>query len=339
MPISREKSAKTRMSQRALYVACVVSVGIAAFALAFDLWVERDLTVRATGRVIVPRGGALAVVDVSTGAGRDIVTRQPNTSITAAAWSPDRSIVAYALFHRRAEDQVSSSEIYVIPSGGGEAIVVGPRERPGDVLDGPAWLPDGTGLLASFQSTAGRRPVTRIDRLELDGGRRSPLYDDAVQVAVGRDGSTLALVMERAGSTSLAVGNLRGEPPREIVGANRFKAISSPRIAPGGARVAFVAQGDLAAAAPPAADFLAWFAPAVAHAHGEPWRLWSVGMDGSEPRQIGSMQEDEPSIAWSTDGEALAVFGSGGLWLVRADGSGEPRRIADGGLGLIDWSE
>jgi Tol biopolymer transport system component len=75
----------------------------------------------------------------------------------------------------------------------------------------------------------------------------------------------------------------------------------------------------------------------VAYAHGEPWSVWTVRTDGSDPRRASSLQEDEPLVAWSPDGTRLAVYGTGGLWVVAANGAFEPRRVAEGSFGAIDW--
>ena len=75
----------------------------------------------------------------------------------------------------------------------------------------------------------------------------------------------------------------------------------------------------------------------MAEAHGEPWGVWTVRPDGGDLRTASPLQEDEPLVAWSPDGATLAVQGAGGLWLVDMRGATEPRRIADGAIGAIDW--
>ena len=42
-------------------------------------------------------------------------------------------------------------------------------------------------------------------------------------------------------------------------------------------------------------------------------------------------------VAWSPDGARLAVHGTGGLWVVPVNGAFEPRRVAEGSFGAIDW--
>jgi hypothetical protein len=83
----------------------------------------------------------------------------------------------------------------------------------------------------------------------------------------------------------------------------------------------------------------AWLAVPVAEPHGEPWNVWTVRPDGTDLRRIGWLQEDEPLVTWSPDGRWLGVLGAGGLWLLDPNCVADPRRIADGGFGAIDWTE
>ena len=115
-----------------------------------------------------------------------------------------------------------------------------------------------------------------------------------------------------------------------------------PRFSPDGAgsRSWRGARGHQARRAPPRharPDSAAIFSVPVAEAHGDPWGVWKVRPDGSDLQRVGSLQEDEPLLAWSRDGAWIAVHGTGGLWLVDAGGATEPRRIADGTIGGIDW--
>jgi hypothetical protein len=75
----------------------------------------------------------------------------------------------------------------------------------------------------------------------------------------------------------------------------------------------------------------------VAEAHGEPWGVWTVRPDGGDLKTATPLQEDEPLVAWSPSGDSLAVHGSGGLWIVDTRGTTEPKRIAAGAIGAIDW--
>ena len=72
-----------------------------------------------------------------------------------------------------------------------------------------------------------------------------------------------------------------------------------------------------------------------------PWRIWSLRLDGSAPRQITHAQPDEQDVdpALSPDGKRLLFTSTRGkttgIWKVALDGK-EPTRITDGDQ--VDWS-
>lgn len=280
---------------------------------------------------------------------------ESGASVTAVALSPDKSTVAYALYHRRSEDRVSSSELFTIPASGGIPKLVVPRPQPGTIVDVPTWSPDGQSIYYAFQGVENRQPVGRIERVSLADGKVTPVYSDASYPAVSPGGQQLAFVHDDGRGTALRVGSPEGTAAKEIVNNSAFRGVAGPRFSPDGAWIAFVAQGpgpQGPAPAPPAApaskptsnlvpslhDALASiFSVPVTSAHGDPWGVWKIRPDGSDLQRVGSLQEDEPLLAWSPDGGWIAVHGTGGLWIVDARGVLEPRRIADGTIGGIDW--
>ena len=58
---------------------------------------------------------------------------------------------------------------------------------------------------------------------------------------------------------------------------------------------------------------------------------------GGDPRQIADLPIDDGAVAWSPDGNVLAISGANGVFLVNvADGS--TRRTNEmGSFGAIDW--
>jgi hypothetical protein len=53
--------------------------------------------------------------------------------------------------------------------------------------------------------------------------------------------------------------------------------------------------------------------------------------------RLTSVDEDEPTLAWSPDGYWLAMLGGGGLYLLPRDLSQPARKVGRGGFGGIDW--
>ena len=323
----------------------LILVTCAAFILAIGL-LSWDLTeswrsgpASTNGQIAVPTSGGITLVDAVTGQTRELLPRRANASVTAVAWSPDRSTLAYTLFHRRPEDRVSSSELFTIPSGGGSPTLVVPRPQPGTVIDVPAWAPDGRAIFYAFQGVENSRPVARVERVTLADQSQQRLYDDASFPTVSSDGRQVAFTHDDGRGQALRVGSVEGGDAREIVNNATFRGLMGPRFSPDGTWIAFVAQGPGPAGELPTQRSLlaAIFDLRVAYAHGEPWNVWKIRPDGRELQRVGTLQEDEPLISWSRDGSWIAVHGTGGLWLLDSRGLTEPRRLTDGSIGGIDW--
>jgi Tol biopolymer transport system component len=326
------------MPSHALFLVCGLALITALCALVWELaepW--RNAPPAPRGQIVLPARGGIGTADPATGQIREIFTPSPGATVTASAWSPDRQSIAFALFHRRPEDRVSSGEIFVFPANGGEARSVVERDVQGAILDTPSWTRDGQSLIYGYQGIHQGRPIVRIERVSVPTGERLPLYENASFPALGPDGRALAFVRDERSGQSLALGYVDGQGAQTIVAAETFVSIMGPRFSPDGERIAFTAVGPGPKPDLRQGGLFSWLAVPVAEAHGEPWNVWSVRPDGSELRRVGWLQEDEPLVSWSPDGRWLAIYGTGGLWLVDPSGNRDPTRVADGGFGAIDW--
>jgi tricorn protease-like protein len=76
----------------------------------------------------------------------------------------------------------------------------------------------------------------------------------------------------------------------------------------------------------------------VAEAHGAPWDLWLVNVDGTGLRRLPHMREDTPMAVFAPDGRQIVMIGAGGIYLIDADGQ-HPRLIDPlGDHGGLDWA-
>ncbi|MCC6173678.1 MAG: PD40 domain-containing protein [Chloroflexi bacterium] len=330
-----------------LFVMTALAFVAAVAALGWDLSESWRAPPAVAGQVVIPDRGGISAINPTSGQSRSLLSASVNASVTAVALSPNRSRIAYAMFHKRPEDRVSSSEIFVIPASGGDPELLVERDRPGSIVDTPVWTPDGQSLVFSYQGTDGRLPVARVERMTLADRVRTSLYQGASFPDVSPDGQMLVFVHDDAGGQSLTIGTPSGGDARAVVPATTFTSVMGPRFSPDGSRIVFsaVGPGPAGASAAPSerpsahrlTGILDLFVTPVAYAHGEPWGIWTVRPDGSDLRRASNLQEDEPLASWSPDGAWIAVFGGGGLWIVDSSGSGEPKRIADGSFGAIDW--
>jgi Tol biopolymer transport system component len=325
---------------RQLVVVTVFAFILAVGLLSWDLsesWRTGPPSV--AGQIAIPASGGVSLADPATGRITPLIPAAQNASVTAMAWSPDRQMLAYTLFHRRPEDRVSSAELFTVPVKGGESTLVVPRPQPGSVIDAPAWSPDGQSLYYAFQGVESGKPVARIERVELSTGARHQLFNDGSFPTVSNDGKFVAFSHDEDSGQALRIGSVAGGDSRELVKASAFRGLMGPRFSPDGSWIAFVAVGPGPSGA--IDERRSWladlFTARVAYAHGDPWGVWKIRPDGSELQRATTLQEDEPLISWSPDGAWLAVHGTGGLWVVDARGVGEPRRVMDGTIGGIDW--
>jgi Tol biopolymer transport system component len=328
-------------SPRALIATTVCCLLLAIGALAWDLsdgW--RTAPPVASGQIARPLGGGIGLIDPGTGKVSELVRGESNAIATAVAWSPDRTRLAFSVFHKRPEDRISSAELYVVSAAGGTPTLTVPRDQPGSIVDAPAWSPDGQSLFYTYQGTDNGRPTARIERAAVADGARQPLYTNGSFPDVAPDGRALAFVHDDGTGASLRLGSVSGGDAREIVPMNTFTSIAGPRFSPDGTRIAFTALGkgpQPGAKVDHATPLWGLLDVPVAEAHGDPWGTWTVRTDGSELRPATSLLEDEPLLAWSPDGAWIAINGGGGLWVIDVRGAGDPRQVTGGSIGSIDW--
>ncbi len=181
----------------------------------------------------------------------------------------------------------------------------------------PFWSPDGRWLLATHQQTlrdaAGEAQSIRmtVERVALDGARQV-LLEAAEQAALSADGSQLAYlrVDPENWSQSLMLAQADGRDARELVAANDFRTLASPRFTPDGSALVFSASGTRQAKGAAAQS-----APGKVLAHGDPWHIWQVTLADGELTRLTDAPLDGPALAWSPGGEALALLAAEGLFL------------------------
>jgi dipeptidyl aminopeptidase/acylaminoacyl peptidase len=339
-----------------------VVVGGAAFAAACGGNGGGSNTVRTTpaavrpnaaagGRgLLLPRDQRLLLRDMQTGV-ETVIKRAPvDHYYTYPRWSPDGRQFAYALdqpYTGQPTQQWGSDIILAASDGNGERTVL-KRPASGFKIEGLAWVPDGSAMLAGIVETTIRdgRFISqefRIERVELASGARTPLVPAATYPAVSPDGARIAYTSYGEGDTpgGLWIARPDGADARLIVPTTgKFATAYYPRYSPDGRTIAFSAttlgSGQAPQGGEPAAQRWPW-QPKTAAAHGLPMDVWTVSADGGEPSRLTSFLEDEPYPAWSPDGSTLAIVATGGLYTVPATG-GEPKKLGLGGtLVQIDW--
>jgi dipeptidyl aminopeptidase/acylaminoacyl peptidase len=185
--------------------------------------------------------GRVQVVDVATGASREIMSRAGHCSL---AWSPEGASMAVA--HDGMLELID-------PEGGNRSTLV---KLPGIIVQ-PTWSPDGERI--AFQVVSDERSLYVIDR---DGSNLSDLLGPAPQDSIGffdpawsPDGTRIAYIAStHAGSTQAGPWRLRvevvdadGSNPTELVEAGTCYCLGfTPGLtwSPDGASMALIVPGQ-----------------------------------------------------------------------------------------------
>ncbi len=193
------------------------------------------------------------------------------------------------------------------------------RADPTESLGAPTWFGSQIAFERSDLSTpavgyayqAAVRYPTRIEVVQPDGGGRAVLIDDARQPSPSPDATQLVYVRSAPNGGAILVGD--GTTERELLAAGGFPDVASPKFSPDGRRIAFVVATPIAYQPSLLEQLLDL---RVAYAHGLPFDVWIMDVDGSNPHLLAATQADDPSIAWSPDGSQLFVYGGTGSYIV-----------------------
>lgn len=297
------------------------------------------------GTIVAPHGAGVLLTNVATGAEEPLAVMPPVGVAGHAAWSPDRTRLAISRFARRPSERVGGSDILIVPATGGEALPAAEHDLDGALLGAPAWLPDSSGLFYDHLPPSGGPTASQVMFTPLDGsGGGTRIVSSGGWPAVSPDGRLLAYVRpsnQNGFLNELVLTDLAGVYERILVPMDELVEITSPRFSPDGTEIAFVgsvSRGDaLQQPGRPGDPFGSGLLMKGVMAHGPPGDLWVISIYGGPAYRLTSIEEDEPTLAWSPDGYWLAMLGGGGLYLLPRDLSQPLRMFAKGGFGGIDW--
>jgi len=188
------------------------------------------------------------------------------------AISPDGSTIAY--FHSALGP---NGDFWTIPAAGGT-----PRRLTSDLREGgwPVWAPDGRTIIFS-SARAGSRTLWQIPA---NGGEPSPLTTGAGeddQPDITADGRQLAYTNVR-NTWELRVRDLATGAERAIL--QRGLEVLFPMFSPDGQRLVYFGRSDYAVA------------------------IFTIGVDGSDVRQLTSGRELNHQPRWGADGRDIFFF-------------------------------
>lgn len=296
------------------------------------------------GVLTYQRDGNLYVLPLDTKVERKLTDFPMNSPALFSARSPDGARLAYVrldgtgsvLWLRQAD---GSGERKLVDESGGYT-----------TLERPQWTPDGSGIVYTYhgfliEGGSIKGETFRAERVDPSTGARTVLAPDAEGPTLAPDGSLAFVRTTRAGQQLVLLTPDGAE--RVLVPERTFVSLAAPRFSPDGAWVAFVAVGagpalGRAPAAPasllaPVRALGSALGPRTVYAHGEPWDIWLVDRGGSV-RRVAKLAEDEPTVAWSENGQYLAVSGGTGVYVIDVPTGQVTQLTKVGGFGGIDWT-
>jgi Tol biopolymer transport system component len=308
--------------------------------------------------LLLTRDQSLYLRNMKTGKSCKMLTAPAGQFVTYPAWSPDGKQFAY-IYDAPFQGNVTAdwgSDLYVADDGGANAHAVLKHQKIGEQFESPTWLPSGQQLIYSYFYTeyddkGNYKGQTYEGRqLDLASGASTTIGSNLNGTNLCKDGSLLAYMnfdQVNVDSYGIWVSSPDGQNARAVVTGTtnptaNFQAYFAPILSPDCKRIVFAAVGGTLGSRPagptsPLARLLDLFAPAKAEAHGPPWDLWVVNVDGTGLQRITHLNEDLPYAQWSSDGSYLLFIGTTGLYQVAPDGS-NIKRIDDGAVhGQIAW--
>jgi Tol biopolymer transport system component len=268
--------------------------------------------------------------------------------VSDVAVSPDARRAAIVVVRLPAGAGVAYGELMLLDLATSTTTPLAGGQDATESLGAPVWSADGSRVLfqredvsvvgTSFAGGATVQYPSRIEQVDVDGSGRTVVIADGRQPASSQDPDKIAFVSRSERGPSLVIRSLTDSSDRTLIAAGQFGDIASPRYAPQGDRIAFMAPVGLTPMAGGKLPSGAWYAAPLRLAHGTPWDLWVVSADGSSgPMRLAALSADDGTLSWSPDGSRVFVYGGTGSSLVdAASGEVQPLSFVTG-YGATSW--
>jgi Tol biopolymer transport system component len=275
-----------------------------------------------------------------------------DSTILDPSVSPDgRSLVFVRVPEYTTTTTDFGTDIYAADRDGNNPRLLVKHGQTNELLRFPTFLADGKTLIFQVQGNASANglPLSRIDRFDTGSGRRSTFVADGMMPFASRDGKSVVYqtLASADGTATIWLTDDTGEPRQKLLSSNaQVGAFGWTAFSPDGSQIALGAAAMNTAAvwesrpAVPAANTGGFAMLRLTRFlnDGLPEDVWLVNRDGSNLRRVTPLREDQPSLAWSSDGKRIYSMGGSGLWQIDVS-KGDKRKVGEGIFhGEIVWA-
>jgi Tol biopolymer transport system component len=298
--------------------------------------------------IVLNRSGGIAELDLRSGDERVLVKSPENTILVEPAVSRDGTQLAYVgllgAVVLPGQPTDLGSDLYVASVDGSNPRMLAEHAVRGEQLRSPVWLPDGD-LLIYAQRFENQQIVVDIERVDVATGERTVIIQNGFAPGASPDGMQFVFIRPEPDATvSLWRANIDGTNEEQLVAESGLVSFNDPRYSPDGRYIALGAAGagEFASApsTPPALVSLRSGSSTTLHAdrlNGLPEDIWRIDLQQTEATRLADLDLDQPSVAWSGDGQRLFALGDRGLYHIDLNGGGE-EQIGEGMYhGSLDW--
>jgi len=303
------------------------------------------------------RQETLVLGSLDGGEDRALVTKAAPEQLLSPAWSPDGSVIAYAVSGRDAEGYYINIEAARVDEGSIEPISQARWRALGDLR----WMPEGGGLVLSGRDRASLPSTpTQLWHVAYPGGEARRITNDLNNyhgVSLTADARTLLTLVTNVSAQLWVAPEGDAARARQVTGAgaNGISGISwaadgrvvydsdvsgnydvwvAAADGSGTRQLTFDPHTDSAPAASPDGRHVVFYSN-----RGVGWGIWRVGADGGDPKELVRNIDMSQSLQWSPDSRRVYYTtrqpdGNNALWFVPAEG-GDPVRVADERVGYV----
>jgi Tol biopolymer transport system component len=299
------------------------------------------------GKLVYTQGfEGLWEIDLETGEMSQLWKLPEGGQLSGVAVSPDSLDLALAYSPPDASAVIARLDLYLANRDGTGAQPLLVHSGLYESYDHPVWSPDGHWLYFTRSDVSINEDQTfsdvilNIERLPSGGGTPEVVVAGAEQPAISPDGTRLAYLRFNLETytRSLWIANIDGTEAVELLPDTRFFDLGIPRFSPDGEMLAFAASQTLTPVDSEASSLWSWLFGAIpAYAHGLPWDIWTIPASGGELTQLTDWTSDGAALAWSPNGDRLALMHLAGLFVT---GAGEPTLLVETpNHGFVEWLE